>query len=362
MNTYTLGVLGVGEGKSILFGAGRSERWKTRWICDLDEDLCKQRMEEHDVEKYTLSYEEMLADPELDTVAIYTPDPLHAKHCIQALDAGKHVICTKPLVDYLGDGRNLLDAVNRSGKRLMVGMSCRFFETFLQQRNIVETKDPGEFLSIEAHYHGDKRAGTSGRWGKATANNWIYTGLVHPTDLVYWYGGLAEEVFGYGAVSPAMKARGFDVPDNFHFVLKGSNGIPMTVSGLYGAPATHPESESMIGCSLRGSRYCIDARFPQFDLYTNVYEEGPVKYSRSDRHAYYYPWGGSRHHAGEFQNYLEHFAKHLDSGSQPLPDARDGLRVVATLRSMELSLESGQPVSVHETLRNYNLEELIKDR
>ena len=51
----------------------------------------------------------MLADPAIDAIGIYTPDHLHAEHVIRALDAGKHVICTKPFID------NLARAARRAG-------------------------------------------------------------------------------------------------------------------------------------------------------------------------------------------------------------------------------------------------------
>lgn len=358
---YRLGVLGVGEGRSILHAAQRSARWATTCICDLDEALCRQRMNEHRVEHFTTRYDEMLADPRIDVIAIYTPDPLHADHCLQALRAGKHVLCTKPLVDDLTRGPELLQAVAASGRHLLVGMSCRFFPTFQEQRERFLGGEYGDLLGIEAHYHGDKRRGTSGRWGKARANNWIYTGLVHPVDLVYWYAGLPRTVFGVGQVSPAMQARGYAVADNFHFVLTSRQGHPLAVSGFFGAPSSHPEAEGAIGCVVRANRGCLDARFPAFTLYGHHEKTGSWKVTRSELHPYYYPWGGSMHHAGEFQNYLEHFASCLDCGEKPCPDAVDGLRVVAVLRAMEQSLREGSPVEVERVLAAAGLAALAAD-
>lgn len=354
-----LGVLGIGEGRSILHASDRSQMWETSWICDLDAHLCEQRMREHRVGRSTQVYSEMLADPHLEVVAIYTPDPFHADHCMQALRAGKHVICTKPLVDDLARGRELLDAVQRSGKQLMVGMSCRFYDTFMEQKRRFDAGQVGTLLSVESHYHGDKRRGTSGRWGKEKANNWIYTGLVHPVDLVYAFAGLPEEVFGYGQVSPFMRQRGFAIADNFHFVLKGRDGLPLTVSGLYGSPANHREAEGMIGCVLRGTNGCLDARYPNFELFSTADDADAQRINRYSEHPYYFPWGGSSHHAGEFQNYLEHFAGCLDVGQPVVPDVGDGLRVIAILRAMEISLQRGRPVNVPELLREYGLEDLI---
>jgi len=356
---YQLGVLGIGEGRSILSATDRSEAWETACICDLNEDLCRQRLREHTVDRYTTHYEEMLADPKIDAVAIYTPDPLHADHCLQALRAGKHVICTKPLVDDLASGRELLDTIRKSGKRLMVGMSCRFFETFREQRRQFEETGIGELLSVESHYHGDKRQGTSGAWGKQHGNNWIYTGLVHPVDLVTWYAGAIEEVFGYAQVSPAARDRGLSLPDNFHFVLKSHAGTPVTVSGCFGAPANHPEAESMIGCLLRGSTGCLDAKYPAFENYSNLEGTGPIKQTSVHRHPYYFRWGGSMHHAGEFQNYLEYFASCLENHERPRPGPEDGLRVVAILSAMETSLKQGRPVRIDEILSGNGLTDLI---
>src|SRR5688572_33432273 len=89
-----LGVLGLGEGRSILSAALASEMWELAQMCDLNEDLCRERATEFRFEKYTARMAEMLADPSIDVVAIYTPDMLHAAHIRACLDAGKHVIRT----------------------------------------------------------------------------------------------------------------------------------------------------------------------------------------------------------------------------------------------------------------------------
>lgn len=96
-----LGVLGVSEGRSMLHGCDRSDLWETTRICDLDEDLCTRPTSEYKVGRYTLSNVDRLTDAEAEVIAIYTPDPMHTDHCIQALDAGKPVICTKPMIDDL---------------------------------------------------------------------------------------------------------------------------------------------------------------------------------------------------------------------------------------------------------------------
>src|SRR5204862_6652653 len=98
MAKLRLGVLGLGEGRSIISASLNSELWELARICDLNEDLCRERAAEFKFPQYTTSLDEMLADRSIDVIGIYTPDPLHATHVKACLDAGKHVICTKPLI------------------------------------------------------------------------------------------------------------------------------------------------------------------------------------------------------------------------------------------------------------------------
>lgn len=355
---FKLGILGLGEGVSILSAATRSELAVPHQLCDLNEDLCRQRCEQFGLSDYTTSYDEMLANPEIDGVAIYTPDPFHTEHVKMALAAGKHVICTKPLFKGLEGVREVWDLAQKQNKHVLVGQSCRFFETFQHQRRDFEAGKNGRLLSAEAHYNGDKRSGSSGGWGKKGAVYWMYTGMAHPVDLVYWYLGPIEEVMGYAVKSSAAVEQGQDHEDNYHFVMKSKEGIPGRVTGYYGTPGAHPAGEGMIACTLRGESGYTQADYPRFDYYTQLDGENPQNFDYSHKHAYYFRWGGSIHHAGEFQNYLEYFVTCLRSGENPRPDLADGIRVVATLEAMQQAVDSGAPVRVASILEQYHLGEL----
>ena len=89
----TMGILGLGEGRSTMSAALQSTKLNLKTICDRNEELCKQRCKEFDFTNYTTSYEEMLNDEAIDIIAIYTPDHLHAAHIKQALLHNKHVVC-----------------------------------------------------------------------------------------------------------------------------------------------------------------------------------------------------------------------------------------------------------------------------
>ena len=123
--------------------------------CDQNEEkLAACRAELPDL-FYCGDYEAMLARDDVDIVAIYTPDSVHADHIIRAFEAGKEVICTKPLVNSLEAARDILEAGRRSGRKLFVGQSTRFFEPFQRQRRALERGEFGGLEGIElvdAHY------------------------------------------------------------------------------------------------------------------------------------------------------------------------------------------------------------------
>ena len=77
---YRLGILGLGEGRSVISAALSSPHWEIGNICDLNESLCQQRCKEFGLTDYTTRYEDLLRDPQIDVIGIYTPDQLHSLH------------------------------------------------------------------------------------------------------------------------------------------------------------------------------------------------------------------------------------------------------------------------------------------
>lgn len=103
--TAVVGTLGAGYAAR-LHGNGYKKvsgvRVRLKTICDLNTDLARQVQEEFGYEQITADFQEMLADPEIDVIDIVTPPFVHIPMAIQAMRAGKHVICEKPLTGYFG--------------------------------------------------------------------------------------------------------------------------------------------------------------------------------------------------------------------------------------------------------------------
>jgi predicted dehydrogenase len=356
-----LGVLGLGEGRSIISAALNSEWWELALLCDLNEQLCRDRAAEFQFPRYTTKLDDMLADSSIDVIGIYTPDPLHAKHIKQCLSAGKHVICTKPLIDNLADAASLLEAGRKSGKLVFVGQSSRFFEPMIRQRADFEAGKHGTLFSVEAEYNADNRWFSQKAWAKAGGLKWLYGGLSHPVDLVRWYLPDITEVMGYGLLTENGRKLGLTHDDSMHFILRTSDGRIARVSGCYSAPPQPHLRDSHMTCVLRGELGASQADYYDLRYSTHFQGEGSVQYDLASKEPYYFRFGGRSHHAGEYQNYIEYFARCLGDGTTPKPDIAEGIVTVATMTAMERSLQRKQPVSVQAILDEFNLAHLSKE-
>lgn len=341
-----LGILGLGEGRSTMSAALQSKKWTLKTICDQKEELCLQRGKEFDFHNYTLKYEDMLNDPNIDVIAIYTPDKFHAEHIRQALLHNKHVVCTKPLIDDLSKAKELLELQQQTGKKVFVGQSSRFFEPMKRQRADYEKGEVGELVTVEAYYHADHRWFLGKGWSLEKAFKWLYGGLSHPVDLVRWYLPEIEEVMGYGMLSPNGKAGGLQNEDTMHFIFKAKDGRIARVSGVYTGPVQPVTRDSEMSCILRGTEGCSQADYMdlRYAITDRTGEEKIITWEHKLKH--YFRFEGKSHHAGEYQNYLEYFADSIEQNFTAYPDLKEGIGTIAVLKAMEQSLETGLPVKV----------------
>lgn len=350
-----IGILGLGEGRSTISAVLQSNKLELKMVCDLNIDMCKGRANEFNLHHYTTNYQDMLNDGGIDIIAIYTPDHLHADHVKQALMHGKHVVCTKPFIDDLSKAAELLELVEKSGKKVFVGQSSRFFEPMKRQRKDYEEGLIGELITVEAYYHADHRWFLEKPWSLQSAFKWLYGGLSHPADLVRWYLPHIEEVMGYGMLSPNGAKGGLRNNDTMHFIFKAKDGRIARISGAYTGPVQPVSRDSEMSCILRCTDGCSQGDYMdlRYAVTTNTGEEKIITWEHKLKH--YFRFEGKSHHAGEYQNYLEYFADSLAEGYIAYPDIKEGIGTIALLQAMDRSLQTGMPVKVADILAEFSL-------
>jgi xylose dehydrogenase (NAD/NADP) len=86
------------------------------------------------------SYQSLLDDPEIEAVYAALPNALHAEWIIRAFEAGKHVLCEKPLTVNSKEAQQVLDAAKRTGLRVMEAFMWRFHVQHLKARELVRSR------------------------------------------------------------------------------------------------------------------------------------------------------------------------------------------------------------------------------
>ncbi len=122
-------------------------------FCDIIEERAVKAAKEYgtaDAKVYT-DYNEMLKDPEIDVVHVLTPNVVHCPVTVAAFEAGKHVLCEKPMAHCTKDAQKMLDAWRKSGKKFTIGYQNRFRPEIQNLKKACEDGELGEIYYGKAH-------------------------------------------------------------------------------------------------------------------------------------------------------------------------------------------------------------------
>jgi predicted dehydrogenase len=366
-----VGVLGLHEGKTLLKAlthpvpptvglvkpdaATRSEYARAVAGCDLREEKIAEARESCPDLFYTTDYDTMLKRDDVQIVAIYTPDPYHGDHIVRAFEAGKHVICTKPLVNSFEDARRILDASRRTGGKLLVGQSSRFFESFRRQRAAYERGEIGTLELADAHYiHRMDWYYDKSPWA-TQSSDWVFLGLSHPIDLARWYLGRVVEVQALGMKSAL--ARRYNVTSNDLYIvnLRAEDGTLGRVMGNYGVHEL-PSARNAIEMVLYGSEGTSMAQYHDMRYLHTSPDGAEVKEDLLYHYrAYYFNNEVHGMHYGEFANYADYFARALVEGTAYSPNLEEGVETFCVMEAVRRAAETGQPQQLAPMLREVGL-------
>ena len=119
-----------------------------RWLCDASEEPLQRTGARFPEARTTSSLDEVLADPELDAVAIATPVATHAKMAVRCLEAGKHVFVEKPLAQTVGEAEEAVAAARGAQRTLMVGHLLEFHPGVTMLKELADSGELGQIHYI----------------------------------------------------------------------------------------------------------------------------------------------------------------------------------------------------------------------
>ena len=162
----------------------------------------------HGVPRAYDSYAALLAAPDVDVVYVATPNALHCEQTIQAAEAGKHVLCEKPMTLSAGDAAAMIEACDRAGVKLGVAFQNRQHPAHQRIQALVASGAAGEVRLAMAQYSHDLPADF--RWpgwraSAAMAGGGSLMGMgAHALDLLrFVLGREVEEATAYSDEDPA---------------------------------------------------------------------------------------------------------------------------------------------------------------
>lgn len=203
MDKIRIGVIGTGSiAREHLKAYKKNPHVEVYALCDLNAELLAKRAEEFGVpaERTFTNCEEMLKLPEIDAVSVCTWNAAHAPCSIAALNAGKHVLCEKPMAMNAEEAKAMKEAAERNGKLLMIGFVRRFGNDCDILMDLISNDQFGEIYYAKATYL--RRNGNPGGWfgDKARSGGGPLIDLgVHVIDLSRYLLGRPKPVSVYGA-------------------------------------------------------------------------------------------------------------------------------------------------------------------
>ena len=183
------------------------------------------------------SIEALLAS-DVDAVSVCVANAYHAQASIQALKAGKHVLCEKPMATTPEDCEAMVAAAKAAGKFLMIGQNQRLAKAHVKAREIIASGEMGKVITFETHFAHPGPEGWTGvrdSWffDKKVASFGVMADLgVHKTDLIHYLTG--KKIVRTSAVLATLDktfsdGRPITVDDNAYAIYTMEDGVVGTM-------------------------------------------------------------------------------------------------------------------------------------
>ena len=330
-----VGVVGLGYwGPNLARNFDRLPEADLRWICDASDDARARWAPELPRARVSADLEELLADPELDAVAVATNVASHAELASRVLAAGKHCFVEKPLAQSTTGAEQVVAAAADAGRILMVGHLLEYHPGVEKLKEIVDAGDLGEVHYLYSHRLnlGKIRSDENALWSLGA----------HDVSVLLRLAGeepSAAEAFGESYMRPGVE-------DVVFCYLRFPSGLAAHLHLSWLDP--HKERRFTVVGSKRMATFDDMALERKVTVYDKGFDQDYTSYgeyiARSGD-----VWSPRISNEEPLRIECRHFLDRVRDGREPRSGAETGLRVVRVLEALQRSLEdssrSGPPRS-----------------
>jgi predicted dehydrogenase len=158
----------------------------------------------HGIRHRHASYEALVADPDVEIVYVGTPHNLHRECTLLALEAGKHVLCEKPLAVNAGQAGEMIELARKKGLFLMEAMWTRFVPAWVDIKGRLDSGELGSIVSLQANFGVQKPFDPKSRlFSPELAGGALLDLGVYPISLASWLLGKPETVSSWSHMGPS---------------------------------------------------------------------------------------------------------------------------------------------------------------
>jgi len=253
MSHPPLGIAVIGAGRAGLIHAGNFLRSVpgARLVALADpvaESLARAR-QELGVENAQTDYRRVLEDPTVQAVVIATPTAYHREIAVAAAEAGRHVLCEKPMAMDSSECDAMIAAAERAGIVLQIGFMRRYSDDFLEAKARIEAGEIGEVVQVRTQTHGPSYP-RPWMFDLRKSNGPLAEVNSHDIDSVRWFSGSdIVEVYAIAGNFRTPEARA-DFPDFYDQVLLSArlaNGAQASISGAQGVQYAYDARCEILG-------------------------------------------------------------------------------------------------------------------
>lgn len=209
MKKLKIGMVGAGNIANIHLASYQTlDNVEIAAICDINAERLKETADLFGIEKRYATEAEMLANEQLDAADVCVWNCNHAKCTIDALDAGLHVLCEKPMAYSVKEAEEMLEASKRNKKLLMIGFVLRFDTDSKIAKDFIDNGYMGDIYYSKATYL--RRHGSPGGWfsNKALSGGGPVIDLgVHVIDLTRHLMGSPKPLSVFASTSDKLQNR-----------------------------------------------------------------------------------------------------------------------------------------------------------
>ncbi|MDY2872518.1 MAG: Gfo/Idh/MocA family oxidoreductase [Eubacteriales bacterium] len=325
-------------------------------LCDINEERLNRRGDEYHVDparRFTDVNEMLAACPEIEAVSVCTWNAAHAQCAIAALNAGKHVLCEKPMAMTVEEAEAMQAAAEKNNRLLMIGFVRRFGNDCAIMKDFIDNGYFGDIYYAKATYL--RRKGCPGGWfgDKARSGGGPLIDLgVHIIDLCRYLMGNPKPVSVYGATFNKLGNRSnikskagyisqtrenediFNVEDLATAMIRFDNGSVLQIEASFSLNIEKDEGVLQFFGTKAGAK--LD---PELTIYSEINDYmNNVKLANSTALSF----------DGLFENEINHFVECVRTGKPCRNPAQDGVTLMKILTGIYKSAETGHEVLIND--------------